>query len=336
VAATSRVGFRSRIGFGGSGLGTLYHDVSDDQAQDTLLTAYQGGLRYFDTAPYYGFGLSELRLGRFLRGVERDSFTISTKVGRYLTPPRGRPVAYGAWAKPLHLQPVFDYSYDGTMRAFEQSASRLGFSDFDILYIHDVDRYTHGQLYEARFAEAMEGCYRALHELRANGDIRAIGVGVNESEVAARFLREGDFDVALIAGRYTLLEQSALDALFPEALLRNVEIVAAGIFNSGVLAAPDTRKSTYDYAAVPAHIVERVSRIKAICAQYDVPVQAASLQFPLVHPAVSAVLIGMDQPGQVVDNLAWAGTPLPTTLWAALKQAGCIAATAPAPTEAGD
>jgi D-threo-aldose 1-dehydrogenase len=327
------IGFKSRIGVGGSGLGTLYQNVSDEQAQDMLIAAHEGGMRYFDTAPFYGYGKSELRLGRFLRGVPRDSFTVSTKVGRYLTPPLGEPLEYGSWAKPLHLRPVFDYSYDGTMRAFEQSANRFGFADFDVLFIHDVDRYTHGDRYEEMFGQAMDGCYRALDELRAAGHVRAIGIGINESEPAERFLKAGTFDVVMIAGRYTLLEQGALDRLLPTAEAQNVEVVAVGIFNSGVLAAPAAQVATsnYNYTRVPTDIANRVERLHAVCGNYTVPVQAVALQFPFGHPAISTVLIGCSHPDHIAQSLDWASIPIPDALWADLKAAGCLAADVPTP-----
>lgn len=330
-SARSRIGFKSRIGFGASGLGTLYRPVSEQQAEHTLAAAYEGGFRYFDTAPLYGYGLSELRLGRYLRSVPRDSFTISTKVGRYLTPPLGKPLDYGIWAEPLHLRPVFDYSYDGTMRAFEQSANRLGFSDFDILYIHDVDRFTHGDQYDVIFGQAMDGCYRALDELRSAGHVRAIGVGVNEGDVAARFLRAGQLDVVMIAGRYTLLEYDALDDLLPEAERQGTEIVAVGIFNSGILAAPAAQagSATYNYQSAPDPVVERVARLHAICAAHGVPTQAVALQFPLMHPAVSAVVVGMSQASRVAQNIAWACLPIPASVWEDLKRNGLLRDDAP-------
>jgi D-threo-aldose 1-dehydrogenase len=330
-----KIGFRSKIGVGGSGFGTLYQDVSDEEAQNILIAAYEGGMRFFDTAPFYGYGKSELRLGRFLRGVPRDSVTVSTKVGRYLTPPLGEPLDYGSWAKPLHLRPVFDYSYDGTMRAFEQSASRFGFADFDLLFIHDVDRFTHGDRYDVVFAQAMDGCYRALDELRAGGHVRGIGVGVNESDAAARFLEAGTFDVVMIAGRYTLLEQGALTKLLPMAEARKVEIVAAGIFNSGILAAPAAQAatSTYNYAPAPSDIAVKVERLHAVCAKHAVPVQAVALQFPFGHPAVSAVVVGISRTEHVPQAVDWAGVRIPQALWVDLKAAGCLMAEAPAPAD---
>jgi D-threo-aldose 1-dehydrogenase len=322
----SRIGFASRIGFGASGLGTLYRLVSDRQAEETLEAAYAAGMRYFDTAPLYGHGLSELRLGRFLRSLPRDGITVSTKVGRYMVPPYGEPVDYGLWADPLRLKPVFDYSYDGTMRALEQSANRMGFADLNLVYIHDVDRFTHSDAFERMFDDAMEGCYRALDDLRKAGHIKAIGVGVNEGDVATRFIRAGNFDAVMIAGRYTLLDQSALNDLLPAALEKDVEIVAAGVFNSGILATKpdDGRPLTYDYAAAPDAMVARRQRLVDICAAHGVPVQAAALQFPFSHPAVSAIVIGMSQPGRVAENMGYAATPIPAALWHQLRDEGLL------------
>ena len=325
--------FASRIGFGASGLGTLYKDVSDQEAQATLEASLAGGIRYYDTAPLYGHGLSELRLGRFLRDVPRDRLTISSKVGRYLVPPRGEIVDYGLWAKPLQLKPVFDYGYDGTMRSLEQSVSRLGFERIDVVYIHDVDRFTHGEQYERMFGAAMEGSYRALDELRRNGHVSSIGVGVNESDVATRFLRAGRFDVLMMAGRYTLLDQGALADLLPEAERQGVEVVAAGVFNSGILAkATDpSQPLTFDYRSAPADLVARTRAMVAICERFGVPFQAAAIQFPLGHPSVSCAVLGMSQPGRVAQNLGWAAVPLPPELWEALKDAGLLDRAAPVP-----
>jgi D-threo-aldose 1-dehydrogenase len=326
-----RIGFASSIGFGGSGVGTLYRPVSDQQADEVMRAAYDAGLRYFDTAPLYGYGLSELRLGRFLRSVPRDSFTLSTKVGRYLVPPRGEAVDQGVWANALPLKPVYDYSYDGTMRSYEQSASRLGFANFDILYIHDVDRFNHGAEYDRTFGQAMDGCYRALDELRSAGDIRAIGVGVNESDVATRFVRAGNFDAVMIAGRYTLLEQEALNDLVPEATAKGVELVAVGIFNSGILAASaaDAAAATYNYGPIPPEVAEKARKLRQVCDAHGVPVQAAALQFPLRQPAVSAVVIGVSSPKRVAQNSEWAKWPIPPTLWADLRTAGLLRGDAP-------
>jgi D-threo-aldose 1-dehydrogenase len=315
----SRIGFASRLGFGASGIGTLYRDVSEDRASEVLAAAHAAGMRYFDTAPLYGHGLSELRLGRFLRTVPRKSVTVSTKAGRYLVPPYGEKVDYGLWASPLRLKPVFDYSYDGTMRSLEQSANRLGITDFDLVYIHDVDRFTHGDAYERRFAEAIEGCYRALDDLRKAGHIKAIGVGVNEGDVATRFLKASKLDAVMIAGRYTLLDRSSLGDLFPEAESQGTEIVVAGVFNSGILAAgPNSAGSTYDYGAPPDDIVARAERIAKVCARFEVPLQAAAIQFPFRNGLVSAAVLGMSRPDRIAENMAWSRLPIPDELWSAV------------------
>lgn len=311
-----RIGFASRLGFGSSGIGTLYRDVSEQTARQVLATAYHAGLRYFDTAPLYGHGLSELRLGQYLRTVPRDSITVSTKVGRYMVPPRGESVDYGLWASPLRLKPVFDYSYDGTMRSLEQSANRLGFPDFDLVYIHDVDRFTHGDAYERRFDEAMEGAYRALTDLRKAGNVRAIGVGVNEGDVATRFVEAGQFDAVMIAGRYTLLDHSAAGDLFPAAEKTGTEIVVAGVFNSGILATGSDRSvARYDYGPPPAEITARAQRIERVCEKHDVPLQAAAIQFPFRNKLVSAAVLGMSRPERIAQNLEWSKYPIPELFW---------------------
>ena len=323
--------FASRIGFGTSGIGTMNQPVSEAEAEDLLGRAYAAGIRNFDTAPFYGHGLSELRLGRFLRQQDRRTFTVSTKVGRILVPPRGEPIDRGIWAAPLELKPVFDYSYAGTLRAFEQSANRLGFSDIDLVHIHDADRFTHGDGYERVFDQAMDGCYRALVELRSAGHIRAIGVGVNESDTATRFVRAGTFDVVMIAAHYTLLDNDALDELLPEAALCGTAVVAAAVFNSGILAAQRDAVSgaTYNYQPAPGVVAERVARLREICAKHGVPAGAAALQFPLRNPAVAAIILGMIEPEQVAQNVAWANAAIPEALWDDLRAAGLLRADAP-------
>ncbi|TCR80177.1 aldo/keto reductase [Rhizobium sp. BK376] len=311
-----RINFRSRLGFGASGLGTLYRDVTEAQAAEVLDQAYEAGMRYFDGAPLYGHGLSELRLGRFLRTIDRGTVTVSTKVGRYMVPPFGERVEYGLWASPLRLKPVFDYSYAGTMRSLEQSANRLGIADFDLIYIHDVDRFTHGDAYERRFNEAIEGCYRALDDLRKAGHIKAIGVGVNEGDVATRFIKACSLDAVMMAGRYTLLDRGAETDLLPEAERRGVEIVVAGVFNSGILAAgPASAAATFDYGAPPAEVVARARAIEQICNRHGVPLQAAAIQFPFRNPLVSAAVLGMSRPERIAENLAWSQQVIPEELW---------------------
>lgn len=315
----TRTAFASRLGFGASGIGTLYRDVTADIARAVLEKSYFAGLRYFDTAPLYGHGLSELRLGEFLRTVERSSVTVSTKVGRYLVPPYGQDVDYGLWANPLRLKPVFDYSYDGTMRSLEQSASRLGFPDFDLVYIHDVDRFTHGSQYERYFDAAMEGSYRALDDLRKAGHVKAIGVGVNDGAVATRFVQAGTFDAVMIAGRYTLLDRSAALDLLAAAERAGTAIVAAGVFNSGITAAGATSSNaTYDYGPPPADIVARAMAIEQLCRSHGVATQAAAIQFPLRNPNVAAAVLGMSRPERIEQNMAFAQEKIPERFWSDL------------------
>lgn len=313
---SNKIGFASRLGFGASGIGTLYRDVTEAQAAEVLAAAYDGGMHYFDTAPLYGHGLSELRLGTFLRTIERKTVTVSTKAGRYMVPPYDEKVDYGLWVSPLRLKPVFDYSYAGTMRSLEQSASRLGIADFDLVYIHDVDRFTHGGAYERRFNEAIEGCYRALDDLRKAGHIKAIGVGVNESNVATRFIKACSLDAVMMAGRYTLLDRAAEADLLGEATRQGVEIVVAGVFNSGILATgPSSSGTTFDYGVPPQEVVVRAKRIEEICKRHGVALQAAAIQFPFRNPQVSAAVLGMSRPERITENLAWAQQAIPEELW---------------------
>jgi D-threo-aldose 1-dehydrogenase len=319
------------IGYGCSGLGNLYEVIPDAEADATLAEAWRVGYRYFDTSPFYGYGLSELRVGRFLRSVPRQDFILSTKVGRYMTPLRGRPHQKLHFAGPLEMQSVFDYSYEGIMRSIEQSIIRLGFEQIDIFLIHDVDRWTHGKEFRRMFATAMEGAYRALDELRRQGYVKAIGVGINESDVASDFIRAGDFDCIMLAGRYTLLDQSALDEFLPLAQSRGVDVLMAGVFNSGVLARPNAKDVTYDYAVAPDEIVSRAKRIAAICDEFNVPLQAAAIQFPRGHVVVKTVVLGMSKPDRVRQNMSWFSMKIPSALWSRLKAERLIREDAPLP-----
>jgi len=321
----------ARVGFGSGGLGNLYRAIPEAEADATLEAAYAGGIRYFDTSPFYGYGLAELRVGRLLRSLPREAF-LSSKVGRYLEPPRGTPVNKLHWAAPLGLRPVFDYSYDGVMRSIEQSIMRLGFEQIDILYIHDVDRWTHGAALPKVFAAAMEGAYRALDELRRGGTVKAIGVGVNEPDIAADFVRAGDFDCIMLAGRYTLLDQQALDDFLPLATARGIQVIAAGVFNSGILAqTPPYHQPIYDYAAAAPEIVQRATRVAEICALHGVAPQAAAVQFPLGHPTIRTVVLGMSRPEHVRQTLKWLDTDIPPALWEQLRQEKLLRLDAPLP-----
>lgn len=316
------------FGFGGAPLGGLLDPVGDAAATDTLAVALDRGIRFFDTAPFYGFGLSERRIGDAVRG--QDGIVLSTKVGRLLAP--GLPTdlsAYG-WPRPLPFRPVYDYSYDGVMRSYEDSLQRLGIDKVDILFLHDIGPMTHTDpTEEARhFEAAMSGGYRALDELRASGDVQGIGIGVNEIEVSLRTLDHGDWDYFLLAGRYTLLEQRALDELLPRCERQSVQIVIGGPFNSGVLAGG----TTWNYAQAPADVQARVEALGRVCATYGVPLAAAALQFPLAHPVVASVIPGTRTPEELTQVLDWRDFDIPTALWADLRSENLIDERAPLPT----
>ena len=318
------------LAFGCAPLGGLYEVLPDDRARATLLAAREAGITYFDVAPLYGHGLAEHRLGEVLRKDRKDT-VLSTKVGRLLKPAPGGRVNTGMFRDGLPFEVVFDYSYDGVMRSFEDSCQRLGTGSIDILYIHDVNRKWQGEAVDQRFREVMEGGYRALDELRRDGVIKAIGVGVNDCEILARFARAGDFDCFMLAGRYTLLEQSPLELLFPICAERSISIVAAGPFNSGILASGAVPGAKYFYADAPAEIMDKTRAIEAICRRHGVPLAAAALQFALGHPLIASVATGMVSPEEVAANVANMTRPIPDDLWLELKGEGLLHQNAPCP-----
>jgi D-threo-aldose 1-dehydrogenase len=307
----------TEISFGGAAIGNLFTAVTDDDARAAIDAAWDGGIRTFDTAPHYGLGLSERRLGAALRDRPRGEYVISTKVGRLLepTPPTGPSTAGGrdteGFDVPAGLVRQFDFSADGIRRSLAASLGRLGLDRVDIALIHDPD--AHGE-------QALREAYPALARLRAEGVVRAIGVGMNQPEMLTRFVRETDIDVVLVAGRYTLLDQSAADTLLPAALERGVSVIAAGVFNSGVLAAP-APGATYDYEAAPGSLISRALRLQEICAESGVPLRAAAARFPLAHPAVASVLIGARSAAEVTDAITLRGLDIPAELWQSLAAA---------------
>ena len=312
------------LGFGGAPLGGLFDAVSKAQAEATLREAFKAGMTYVDTAPFYGFGNSERRVGDLLR---RQNYVLSTKVGRLLRPGLpDNPAAMG-WPDPLPFHPVFDYSHDGIRRSFEDSLQRLGLDRIDILYVHDIGTVTHGDDNAGHWRDLERGGYRALDELRSEGRVRAIGLGVNESAVCLDALGIGDWDVFLLAGRYTLLEQAPLEDLLPACEAAGTSLVIGGPFNSGVLAGGDT----WDYGTVPVEVRTRVAALSACCSEYGVPLPAAALQFPLAHPAVASVIPGLRSPAELADTLSWTGHAIPPAFWAALKDGGLVHQDAPLP-----
>jgi D-threo-aldose 1-dehydrogenase len=284
----------------------------------------------FDTAPLYGHGMSEHRYGTALRQAPRDSFVLSTKVGRWMNPriPEGKPGAVGGFKH----QAVYDYSYDGAMKSFEQSLLRLGLTRVDILLIHDIDVWTHGKdMIEQRFKEAMNGAYKALAKLREEKVIKGIGIGVNEADMCERFARAGDFDVMMLAGRYTILEQGALDIFLPTAVEKNIAILCAGVFNSGILATGAVPGALYNYKPAPPEIIARVEKIAAVCKRHNVEMPHAAMQFSLAHPAVASIVLGAVHPDEVKRNIAAIVKPIPAAFWSEMKVEGLIPAHAPTP-----
>ncbi len=323
----------TQLGYGGAPLGDLYHRIAEAEATGAVEAAYAAGVTLFDTAPLYGYGLSEHRVGHVLRQKPRASFVLSTKVGRYLTPRPPGQIDRGQWAGGLDFEPVYDYSYDGALRAIEQSRLRLGLGSIDIALIHDVDIWTHGsrEVWEVRLAEALKGAYRALDDLRRAGVVKAIGVGVNEVEACLRFADGGDFDCFLLAGRYTLLEQGALDDLLPLVERRGMSVLLGGPYNSGILATGAVPGAKYNYHPAPPEILERVARIEAVCRAHDVPLPAAAIQFPLGHPAVASMIPGAVSAAEVERNRSLIERPIPPELWQALRREGLLRADAPVP-----
>ena len=320
------------LGFGCASLGNLYHEVSDEEASDILTTAWDNGFRYFDTAPHYGQGLSERRVGDALRSTAGKDYVLSTKVGRLLRPAGYASKRHG-FVSPMPFDIEYDYSYDGIMRSFEDSLQRLGLDRIDILYMHDIGFVTHGTDNERLFPIAMDGGYRAMDELRRSGRVSAIGLGVNEYEVCEQALEYGDWDCFLLAGRYTLLEQKSLDTFLPKCIDRNCSIVIGGAYNSGILATGVSGKGpwNYDYGPAPDDVVKKVAAIEVLCAEFGIPLAAAALQFPLAHPAVASVIPGIGNVRRIDQTLNLFATEIPDDFWNALSERGLIRDDAPVP-----
>ena len=320
----------SQLGVGTAPFGSLAGADTDASIGEAFTSMRGGGLRYFDTAPFYGLGLAEHRLGACLRSIDRRAFVLSTKIGRLLKPLANGP-AEGVHGGQPPFEVAFDYSYEGVMRSLEHSLQRLGTNAVDIVLIHDVNRRWQGDLVEQRYAEAMNGAHRALVELRAAGIIKAFGVGVNDWTILERFAANGDFDCFMLAGRYTLLDHTALPTFMPDCARRGIAVLMAAPFNSGILATGATPGATYFYVQAEPDIAERTRRIEAVCARHDVALAAAALQFPLAHPAVASVVTGMRSAAEARANIAHCRTRIPAAFWEELKHARLIAAEAPVP-----
>jgi D-threo-aldose 1-dehydrogenase len=314
-----------RFGQGCAGLGNLFTAVAETEAAATLEAAWDLGVRYFDTAPFYGHGLSEMRLGRFLAAAPRPDVIVSSKVGRGLRPRGDGPAAETGYVETAPFEPYFDYSREGALRQVEASLARLGRERLDIAFVHDIGALTHGGDHAARLAEALAGAFPALAALRDQGVVGAIGIGVNEIAVCLELLERVELDVILLAGRYSLLDASAGETLLPLCLARGVRVVIGGPYNSGVLAGGEH----YDYRPAPAAVRKRAARLKAVCQAHGVALPAAALAFPLRHPAVVAVIPGARSPAEVRANHTHFHHPPPEALWDALRAEGLIPEAAP-------
>jgi D-threo-aldose 1-dehydrogenase len=315
----------TEISLGCAQLGNLYQSITDDQARATVDAAWEQGIRYFDTAPHYGLGLSERRLGAALAARARNEYLVSTKVGRILEPvnsPAGQDD--GGFDVPATHRRIWDFSRDGIIRSLEESLERLGLDTVDIVYLHDPDEHRR---------EVFDTAYPALEELRAQGIVSAIGAGMNQVGMLIDFARNTDMDVFMLAGRYTLLEQSALAELLPTCEKRQIGIVAAGVFNSGLLSRrKPADNAKYDYGDAPLKLIERARRMAAICERNGTSLPAAALLFPLAHPAIISVCVGSRSPEQIEGNVDSYHTDVPDAVWAELKEEGLLRPDAPVPT----
>ena len=317
--------------FGAAPIGNIFRPITEQESDAMVQHAWDAGVRFYDTAPMYGHGLSELRTGHSLRWKQRDDFVLASKVGRVLKPARRDTINFAPWVDGAPFTMHFDYSYDGTMRSFEDSLQRLGLERMDVCFIHDIDVFTRGAEQPAVFEQAMDGCWRALERLRSEGLVKAIGVGVNEWQVCHEALKRRDFDCFLLAGRYTLLEQDALDEFLPLCEQRGAAVVVGGGFNSGILATGARPGAKYNYAPAPQPILDKVARIEAVCAAHGVPLPAAALQFVVAHPAIPSFIAGTRTVEQLRQNLAWFSHPIPADFWADLKRRGLLREDAPVP-----
>ncbi len=319
------------FGFGTAPVGNIFREIDEATSDAMFQEAWNSGIRFYDTAPMYGHGLSELRTGYSLRWKERDDFVLSSKVGRLLRPARKADIDYAPWVNAGRFAIEFDYTYDGTMRSFEDCLQRLALERMDICFIHDIDRFSRGDAQPEVFEQAMDGSWRALSDLRDQGVVKAIGVGVNEWEVCHAALERHDFDCFLLAGRYTLLEQEALDRFLPLCEQRGAAVVVGGGFNSGILATGAKEGAKYNYSPAPPAVMEKVARIEAVCAGHGVPLPAAALQFVVAHPAIPSFIAGTRTVEQLRQNLDWFSHPIPADFWTELKSEGLLREDAPVP-----
>ncbi|MGO4623352.1 aldo/keto reductase [Ensifer sp. 2YAB10] len=316
----------TEFSFGAAGLGGLYRECTRDAAIATLDAAWGAGLRYFDVAPYYGLGLAERRVGDFLSDKPREQFVLSTKVGRLLHPVPEDKVPDYSYVKPLNFDVEYDYSYDGIMRSVEFSYARLGLNRIDILYVHDIGVYTHGAARNAVYLrQLLEGGLKALEELKASGTIAAYGLGVNEVPVCLEVMRQADIDCILLAGRYTLLDRSAVAELLPVCEKKQTSLIVGGVFNSGILATGPVEGAHFDYMPATEDIRQKVGAMERVARGMNVPLAAPAMQFPLGHPMVASVLLGTAKPESLKRNMALAGHRFSASDFAAFEPFTLIA-----------
>ena len=320
------------LGFGSAPLGDIYEVLDDATAIAAVETAAELGVTLFDTAPLYGQGSAEHRVGTALRRRPPGSFVVSTKVGRLLSPAPGGRNRTSRYVGGLEFNVTNDYSYDAALRSHEMSLQRLGLPKVDVVLIHDADAWSHGpDEGPKRYKQAMDGAYKALDKLRGEGVIKGIGIGLNDPVYMARYLRDGDFDCLLMAGRYSLLEQPALAEVLPLAAQKNVGVMLGGVFNSGILATGAVDGARYNYTPAPPEILDKVRRIARVCVSHGVPLPTAAMHFCLGHAAVSSLVLGAVKPSEVRANVAAMATQVPPALWADLKAEKLLAADAPVP-----
>lgn len=323
----------TRIGFGGAPIGDIRKAPSETETRRLLETAWDSGIRYFDTAPMYGAGLAERRMGDFLRDKPRDAYVLSTKVGRLLVPDRAHALERYGDRRAMPFRYQFDFTYDGIMRSFDNSIQRLGLERIDILYLHDLGHYSQGTAHAETFRQATEGGgIRAITELRDSGVVKAVGAGVNEWPILDELMNHARWDVFLLANRYTLLDQEVIDTFFPRCRREGVAIVDGAPLHSGILALGSaTPNPMYDYKPATPEILERVRRIEAVCARFDTPLVRAALAFPLGEDLVAAIIPGFSVPSDLEQNLGQYREAVPPELWVALKHEGLLHPDAPVP-----
>jgi D-threo-aldose 1-dehydrogenase len=320
------------LGLGTAPIGNFRRHLDDDVARSVIEASWTAGIRFFDTAPFYGHGLAEHRLGEALRWRPRDEFVVSTKVGRLLRPIRRSQLRSADYIDPLPFTVEYDYSYDGIMRSVDDSLQRLGLERIDVLLVHDVDVYTHGVVMQGHyFDQLLTDGWRALQRLRDDGTVSSVGLGVNDSDVCIDALLAHEFDAFLLAGRYTLLEQGPARDFLPLCLERGVSVIVGGVFNSGILATGDVPTAAYNYHLASAETRSHTARISAVCAEFDVSLMAAALQFVLAHPAIPTVVVGTRSVEHLLESCTALTAKIPTTFWTALREQGLIDPQAPSP-----